>query len=304
MKLNIIAITAGALLLASCEKEIIVDVPPHEPKLAINSVTYTGDTISVMLGKSIDVLKHKYGTNLGVPDAVVQLQAGDKATVTMKYDNTSGAYISDMVAEPGLVYSVKAVAPGFSEVSAISRAPRAVKIQSLQRIKDVRLDMDGNTQDELRLTFDDPAGEKNYYIITISASFMVNNYEETAYSGCVNTPDPSVETLYDESIDQNTCIESNGIFLRDELFDGKRKELRLFVRSTDLQAQEVPGLGMVYPTIEIQHVTEEYFRYIKSSRYASINSGNPFAEPSNVYTNIKGGFGIFSIAHSEVMEIK
>lgn len=304
MKLNIITIVAGVWLLTSCEKEIIVDVPPHEPKLTVNSVTYTGDTIAVKVGESVDVLKHKYGANMGLTDAVVQIQAGDKTPVNMKYDNAKGMYISDMVAEPGLVYSVKAVAPGFSEVSATSRAPRVVKIQSLQRIKDVRLDMDGNTQDELRLTFDDPAGEKNYYIITISASFMVNNYQETAYSGCINTADPSVETLYDESIDQNTCIESNGIFLRDELFDGKRKELRLFVRSTDLQGQELPGYGMVYPTIEIQHVTEEYFRYIKSSRYATINSGNPFAEPANVYTNIKNGFGIFSVMHSEMIEIK
>lgn len=304
MKLNIIAITASALLLTSCEKEIIVDVPPHEPKLAINSVTYAGDTISIMLSKSVDVLKHKYGTNLDVTNAIVQLQAGDKTPVTMKYDNALGIYISDMIAEPGIVYNVKAVAPGFSEVSAISRAPRAVKIQSLQRIKDARLDIDGNMQDELRLTFDDPAGEKNYYIISLSATFMVNEYEETSYSGCVNSPDPSVETLYDESIDQNTCIESNGIFLRDELFDGKRKELRLFVRSSDLQGQELPGHGMAYPTIEIQHVTEDYFRYIKSSRYASVNSGNPFAEPSNVYTNVKNGFGIFGVAHSEVMEIK
>lgn len=304
MKLNIIAIAVGTMLFTSCEKEIIVDVPPHEPNLVINSVSYTGDTVRVMLSKSIDVLKHKYGTDLTVQNAVVQLQAGDKAAVTMKYDNTTGMYMSNMVAEPGIAYSVKAIAPGFKDVSATTHAPGIVKIQSLQRIKDVRLDIDGNTQDELRLTFDDPGGEKNYYIVIISASYMVNNYEETAYSGCVNTSDPSVETLYDESIDQNTCIESNGIFLRDELFDGKRKELRLFVRSTDLQVVEMPGLGLVYPTIEIQHVTEEYFRYIKSSRYAAINSGNPFAEPSNVYANITNGYGIFSVTHSEVMEIK
>ncbi len=304
MRLNIIAVAAGTLLLASCQKEITVDVPPHSPKLVINSVTNTGDTISVMVGKSIDVLKHKYGTDLSVNNAAVHLTVGDKTPVAMKYDNASGMYIAAVEAEPGAVYHVKTIAPGYTEASASTRAPGVVKIQSVQRIKEARLDMDGNTQDELRVTFDDPAGEKNYYIVIIHSAPVIDSYNEFSYQGCVNTPDPSVETLYDESIDQNTCIESNGIFLRDELFDGRRKELRLYVRSMDLQPQEVPGQGMVYPTIEIQHVTEEYFRYIKSSRYASVNNGNPFAEPSNVYTNIKNGFGIFSIAHSEVMEIK
>lgn len=304
MKYNIIAITIATILLTSCEKEIIIDVPSHEPKLVINSVTYTNDTIGVMLSKSIDILQHKYGSDLSVKNAEVQLQVGNSTPVTLKYNNITGMYESNIKAAPGTTYNIKAKAAGFTEASALTRSPREVKIQSLQRINNVRLDMEGTTQDELILTFDDPAGEKNYYIIAISSLYVANGDDEVVFSNCINTSDPSVETIYDESIDQNTCIDGNGIFLRDDLFDGKRKELRLFIRSADLQSYEIPGHGTVYPTIEIKHVTEEYFRYLKSSRYASVNSGNPFAEPTNVYSNIKNGYGIFSIHNVDINDIK
>ena len=304
MNSRIFAIAALSIFIASCEKEVIIDVPPHQPKLVILSETYNDDTLRVSVSKSIDVLKYKMGADLSVNNAVVMLQPKGMPALRMNYNELTGHYIADAVATPGTEYQIKVSAAGYGDAVAVAKTPDKILIKSLLRIKDVRLDVSGIKQDEIRLTFDDNGSEKNYYLIWLNAGYVSDSFENYTGVSCVNTSDPSVESIYDESINQNTCIESNGIFLRDDLFNGKTKELRLFVNSDALQPVHIPGIGEVYPTIELLHVSEDHFKYLKSYRFASYNAGNPFAEPTNIYTNVQNGYGIFSIIQSDVAEIK
>lgn len=303
MKIRIIAFAAGIIMFSSCEKEVIIDVPEHKPRLVVNSEVLD-DTIAISVGKSIDVLKHKYGTDLYLKNAIVMLETTGKAAEQLKYDESAGYYKATTAVQPGVEYKIRVSATGFEDASAVTKSPQPVAIKSVQRIKDVRLDMSGMKQDEIRLTFEDDATQDNYYIVRVNIGYMPDSFSNYVGTTCVNTTDPSVESIYDETIDQNTCIESDGIFLRDDLFIGKTKELRLYITSDMLNPAQIPGVGEVYATIELLHVTEEYFKYLKSFRYASINSGNPFAEPTNVYTNITNGYGIFSVIQSDVAEIR
>jgi hypothetical protein len=113
-----------------------------------------------------------------------------------------------------------------------------------------------------------------------------------------------VESISSEDIGQNTCMDSEGIFLRDDLFDGTNKELSLFVNTMYTQKRVFPNGEVVYPEITLYHVSEAYFKYMKSYMFANMNNGNPFAEPTNVYTNVTNGFGIFSIQSIDIREIK
>lgn len=303
MKIRIIAFAAGIIMFSSCEKEVIIDVPEHQPRLVVNSEVLD-DTIAISVGKSIDVLKHKYGTDLYLKNAIVMLETTGKAAEQLKYDESAGYYKATTAVQPGVEYKIRVSATGFEDASAVTKSPQPVAIKSVQRIKDVRLDMSGMKQDEIRLTFEDDATQDNYYIVRVNIGYMPDSFSNYVGTTCVNTTDPSVESIYDETIDQNTCIESDGIFLRDDLFNGKTKELRLYITSDMLNPAQIPGVGEVYATIELLHVTEEYFKYLKSFRYASINSGNPFAEPTNVYTNITNGFGIFTVVQMDEAEIR
>ena len=60
--------------------------------------------------------------------------------------------------------------------------------------------------------------------------------------------------------------------------------------------------GQTFPrTLVLEHVSDEYCRYLKTQRFADDNCDNPFAERYNVSTNVKNGFGIFTfIGRSEV----
>jgi hypothetical protein len=48
------------------------------------------------------------------------------------------------------------------------------------------------------------------------------------------------------------------------------------------------------PTVELLSINEDYFRYIKSVNSYDNALDNPFAEPVNVFSNIKNGYGFFT----------
>lgn len=281
-----------------CEKTIKVDLPQEKEKLVINSESFTGDTLKISVSKSEALLKYRYGRNLDIPGAEIKLYEGGKEIDRLEYDPGSQLYVSHTKTEIGKVYSIKANAPGFTEISASSEALVPVNILSVSRSFKVRLDIDGIEQDEIKLEFNDPEATEDYYMVRILKPNDSNNYFY-----CVNTSDASVESIYDENIDQNTCIPSDGIFIRDNLFNGSKKELRIFLNSYYLQPDTVMG-EVVYPQIELLHVTEDYYKYQKSYHFGLENFNNPFSEPVNVYTNIKNGYGIFSLISADAAEIK
>lgn len=295
-------VTAFATLaLASCEKEITVKVPEYTPLLVVNSNTEVGDTMRVTIGKSVSILKFKNGQDLSVKDARVLLYKGSSVVDTMKFDALSSTYSSNTIAEDGQQYSVKVNASGYQEANASTKVPSFVKIENVQRIKNARLDADGMPQDELRITFSDPSAAGDFYILGLAKAG--SEYDSFGYSSCVNTIDASIESISNEQIDQNTCLRGEAIFIRDALFNGKTKELRLFVNSSYLDPYTYGG-RIFRVTIALQHVTEDYFKFKKTYMFASENEGNPFAEPTNVYTNVKNGHGVFSVLSYDAVEVK
>ncbi|OSZ78682.1 hypothetical protein CAP35_10655 [Chitinophagaceae bacterium IBVUCB1] len=291
------------LALASCQKEITVNVPEYKEKLVINSNTIVGDPFSISVGKSIGILKYNALQDLYVRNASVVLYKGNVPADTMRYDNTVGKYVSDIIAEEGQSYNVKVNAAGYSEISASTIVPADVPIAGIQRIRDVRLDIEGQKLDEIRITFNDPPAKGDYYILSItkSSSDTMNGISRS-YS-CVYTADASIESVYDETIDQNTCLNGDALFMRDALFNGTTKELRLYVNGSFLEPTIMFGQE-VRATLVLMHVTEDFFKFRKTYQFALDNEGNPFAEPTNVHTNVKNGYGTFSVMSYDEVEIK
>jgi len=120
---------------------------------------------------------------------------------------------------------------------------------------------------------------------------------------CVNSSDASIESNSSDLADANTCLDNRGIFLRDALFNGRQKELKIYVNTGDLQPI-FNGTDTLYPNVLLQHVPESYFRYRKSLSVAQDANGNPFAEPANVYTNVTNGYGIFTIYTQDRVEVR
>ncbi len=300
MKQHIKFILFIAFALTSCEKEIKMDIPSHTSKLAISGACVAGEAIQLQVSKSIDILE-KPGKNRMISNASALLYENDQLIETMKYDAQTEIYQSSTIAAPGKTYRIDISAPGYTSITAEARTPVRVNIDKLQRISKARSDANGDPQDELRITFTDPSTAGDFYIIKIQQAPALDTGKGVIE--CVNTIDASVESVYADDIDLNSCLSANGIFLKDILFNGKSKELLLYVSSRALEPADMAGIKF-YPVIELYHVSEDWYKFAKSYQYAIDNNGNPFSEPTNVFGNVKNGYGIFSVISVDSEEIK
>jgi hypothetical protein len=291
------------LLFGSCEKEINLKVPHTASKLSVNGLQMVGDTIAVKVSITASIAERKKHPDLVVRTAVVKLYVDGTYKQDMSYDGITQAYRSAVVAEAGKRYMIKVSAANYPEVTAEAVAMAAVPISSISHAANARRSQEGNTQDEIVLSFDDPAAANDYYII------RVNNVDSITLQGkpyggfCVNTIDASIETVTNDNIDINTCVQSDNIFMRDELFNGRQKQLKLYGDSHFFLP--FPYMGdTLYPTVQLFRVSEAYFRYVKSHIVANDANGDPFSEPANVYSNVTNGYGVFAIVGLDVKEIR
>lgn len=306
-------VTFMSISLLACEKDVQIKIPEHNPKLVVNALgDIDSDSIDVFVSKSVDVLKHKNGSDLSVDNAMVFLKKEGKDRQQLYYDAETKSYRGAVHLEAGDNYEITSSVAGFNDVSAQTAVPVQVPIKYIQRIKNVRLDSYGNKLDEIRITFDDPVADNDYYILFLNdAGYTFDpanpplepNYQDYTPI-CVTTNDPSVETIYDDPVDMNTCLENNGILFTDDLFNGTTKVLSIYVNNIALDSNRLPDGYVVYPSVELRHVSEDYYRFFKSREKSYYNEGNPFAEPSNIYTNMKNGYGIFSFVSYSIHEIK
>lgn len=289
---------AAALLFSSCEKTINVNVPPTVSKLVLNSTSVTSGPLFASVSRTATIKERSSNPDLAIYNATAQLYIDGVFAETMIPDGT-GNYFSSVGAIAGKRYEVRASAPGYTDVSATTIAPATVPIATLSRLADARKDADGNMQDLLTLTFNDPAASGDFYIIRIMPP--QNGYPTGGF--CTNSPDASIETLDNDVAGDNTCLDANNIFMRDELFNGSTKELKLYVPS-EMVRPALFGTDTTYGNVQLLHVTEDYFKYMKSYIISDRSNGDPFAEPVNVFTNVNNGYGIFSILNPSVKEIR
>jgi hypothetical protein len=303
MRYKIIPLLLLALALGtaqSCEdvfsKDLIINVPPQPDRLVVISNTPAGQRFSVFITKSRDVLAPRNNIG-GVTDAFVTLLLGNTVVDTLLYNSASRLYVAknNTLAVPGLTYTVRAAATGLTTVEGTIQAPPVVPITSLVYRPRFRTTSGGQERDEIRFTFQDPAVESNYYLIRLRIPFNVGN-NQIAYNPifCLYTVDPDAEVNRDDlGTSYDNCITDNFV-MKDTRFNSRVKEVTLQVNSGELQSVTVGGVTYL-PLIELQAITPEYYRYYKSQKLYESAEGNPFAEPITVYTNIREGYGIFTV---------
>lgn len=297
----ICTLLAASIFFTSCEKSIDVNLPPYSRLLTVSSLAEPDQQFQVYVGHTASIQDKRFSPTLLVTDATVKLLVNDVFTENLTFDSGIG-YSGTTTIQAGQKYTVQVSAPSYTAVSASAVAPAAVPISSIVYTPQARIDGSGNQQDAVTIRFADPPTANDYYILKLfgpgdqNNGFYGNNF-------CIYSVDASIETLSSEIIDANTCLDNTGIFLRDELFNGKEKELKIYASSFNMQPF-FNGIDSSYATIQLLHVTEDYFKHYKSYKLAADANGNPFAEPVNVYGNVQNGVGMFSIVSTSTVTIK
>jgi hypothetical protein len=196
----------------------------------------------------------------------------------------------------GRTYLLKAASPGLTAVEAETTTPGSIAIHSITRRNNVRKDAAGNWLDEVKITFTDAAAADNFYLFRVRRPlYQGGNNINYSGIGCMHSTDKDIERRSnDDPTDFERCID-NEFYMTDKNFNGKTKEVILFITHHDLQPVLVPSSNRyVKPIVELQNITNDHYKYRKSYSAYRDAEDNPFAEPVLVYGNVKNGYGIFS----------
>jgi len=281
-----------AICVSYCTKPGDVTLPPFEPRLVLHGYVEVGDTFKVALGKTLKLDALAPAQKTFVTDGWVLLYENNVFVDSLKYNATESRYVSSrIIAASGKTYSVKAGAPGFPAVEATTAAPFPVPTVSLSHTKYTRRTAGGTVLDDVKFSFNDPAGENNFYL---AALYSING------SSCVYTYDPAIEKFAVDLVpfDQGNCIDNDQILFTDRTFNGTLKEMIVSTYSASLEPFTDPSTGKVYYSyFKRYHITEEYYRYFKTA----VNQDDIFEEgpiltdPRTAKGNVRNGYGLFTV---------
>lgn len=290
MKKLLIPVFAAAACFA-CEKTIDIDVPTEQSKLVLNGYLNPDSTFKVQLTKSAFVLEDYY-EQPEVAGATVTLFENEEAVGQLEYLQHGWYELPGFYPEAGKTYRLEAEKTGFEKISATETVLPPVPVLELG-MDTVWANNEGSSQPflEISLTIQDPPGE-NYYVPMVWYSFKgtytdpySNNSVEIEESYPIyleeGSPDPFMESY---------CYNYCAIIINDSFFDGKNYTLKLrghmrhFPQGWEIKEEKL--------SVNLYHVSPSYYLYQATLKRNYESDGDPFAEPSPVYSNVEGGYGI------------
>lgn len=270
----------------SFSQVVDVEIPKHDPKLAIKCTIAEGDTLLECLVSHSLKIDDPSNFRL-IDDATVLLFRDGVLFAEMEYDTFTKTY-REYLTMPFIAegtYRLEVSAPEFETESAIQESPTLVPIQEIRFEEDGAILADGERGHQIDVIWSDPAEEANYYSLDIYVSdpgsdILVQRYTETL--------DPTIEY----GIDEESLID-------DTSFNGKTFTARLAISNLYDQFLE-PG-GKLHAVLT--HMTRDGYLYSRSRELYELSRDNPFVEPVVVHSNVEGGYGIFTIERSSSKSI-
>ncbi|GHA75249.1 DUF4249 domain-containing protein [Pontibacter akesuensis] len=294
------------LCLLGCEMVQEVDIPPHQPKLTLRAILDNSgqrpagfyDEDKVYIGMSQGILE---SDNLqGVDNATVRLynaagqvveEYAHKGVMIEGYRSLWGVYMPVSGFQPlaGETYTMRAEAPGFEPIEATTSVPALPVVTAVSFDEREAGDLGYGLEIEgtLRLTIQDKADEKNFYRVRVYA--LDSAYQATGSTAYSIDPDTDIELGNTEEVELNSLFS-------DEFYTSGiisfSSDIRVFSYGFEKgTGKEIP---VKYLEVQVTQVTKEEYLFQKTLQAQNNTEGNPFAEYSNVYSNVKNGYGVLS----------
>jgi hypothetical protein len=272
-----------SILAFSCQKEIKLDEDEIKPRIVVNSSFLSNDTMQIWLSESRNILYDEFDLP-NIENATATLNDLNGNVLGTFTHIESGLYeLNSFLPLPGVQYTLKVSHPDFDDVSSTSWAPTPLSIVSIETTP-------VNDQLNISILIDDNGNETNYYsigMVTQSTTTYTDFNGDTVTEvftydewGC--TQDINFEGA---SSPENGEICSNELLISDKNFNGTPYTLNInkYINNSD-------DVTIIY----FRSISEDLFKYRITLNNYEQNSGNPFGEPVQVYSNVENGFGVFS----------
>lgn len=249
------------VIASGCQREVKLDLPTYEPKLVMEFYLEDDKPLNCLLQESINFTD------------TTRFKLIENALVVLSYQNQKDTLLNTLSFDPyfGKIYNyhnnkIIQLKPGIEYEIYVKDSKGRIMTGKTQLNATVPIDtlvynFNSGNQASAGLIFNDRGETRNYYRIV---AFQ---------TGQTVDPDSTWDITFD-----------------DLLFNGRQ-----FSFYTGYAFD--PGdtiIGRLY------HLTEDHHKFTQSVNNAQSSNGNPFGQPANIISNLKGGLGIFTtIQYSE-----
>ena len=308
----------------SCIKEIDTSNLPVENKLVIYCMLTPDSLVSVRLSKTNSLLIDDLDS---VPDAKVELYENDKFLEFLTYRGDGWFYSTKTYPRDSYNYTIKAKAPGYENVEGTDSIPQRVTIQ--ESVKKSWFITEQNAEQEFvdyTVSFEPLTGSGNFYELL----FFTQTRQENPGS---NKSLYNIYFIAGSILETDACIANekylNSYFstfvFSDENLDRQKGNLHLkFINSSAGGGVFTGALGYPWDRVGLKEeytalrsVSKSYYLFRKSyymyisnqELFQKWDPSDPFSvlintNPSDVFTNVKNGYGIVAAyQHSYVRTI-
>lgn len=295
MKKYIISITLLVFVFSSCQKDATnVKLPPAKIQLVLQSFISPQDSlIKVYVTESTPIFGQTQNTGgyNCLKDAKVEI-IHNSIIYNILYDANENAYIIDsnqLKIIAGDDYSIK-VTRGNETVTGSCTVPFPLSFDlNLDKIE-LNAEIDPQTKDTINVSY------------RLATSFTDLLTPSDYYRVYINSYSTNWEYLYDNQgniVDSFISDHSNLTYFengdQEYISDTEYDRMKILQNSTVfLSGGRSASILSTKISLGIMHTDVNYYKYQTSAIAHLNNQGNPFAEPSLVFTNIQGGLGIFA----------
>lgn len=291
-----------SFLYISCEKVIPFDGDVTIPKLVINSIFVSDSTFKVHVSSSRSVIDTSPFQN--IEDAIVTIKDDNGTIIETLNHLDNGFYAGQTYPSQNQIYTLDVNHPNYNNISASDSLPSPITINNV----DTSTIIDPINGDRLQITmnFDDPENSQNYYLIE---TYSVNEYLVIKNS---DTTDYELDTTKQYMVLTDEVFQNGGRIWREQglfndlLFNGQNKSLEIEIPNYNETGNEI-GYQWSYKTLSLRlylhNISKSYYYYRTSLELYQSASGNPFAQPVQVYSNIENGFGVFAGSQISIFDL-
>lgn len=274
-----------AIFASSCEKEVDISIPAHEPLIVVNALFKSGDSMNVHISTSGHISEPLLQ---GLGAATVILYSGNNTNNLLPGKN--GWYSSAQKAIEGGSYKLEVTYDSYKQVIATDYVPHPVSFGLANYIPQESVDDWGHIFSSIDVLITDNAAQTNYYEIEVRPGAKIRSVPNSGYNAGTKS-----NSMIIKNEGYTGEIFTKSLVFSDALFNGKTIALKIgFAYNNNVD----------HTIVSLRSVSENYYRFKKSlyryeeNSYADIwNTSNPVG----LYSNIENGFGIFA-GYSEVCD--
>ena len=284
------------LALAACEDFFVseatnVTPPGSEPQLVVYSFISPSDTvIRVFVDRSTPHINPQLYKPVN-ENAIVKMAKKQEEFTTLTYDSESGFFsisAKSLSIEPGNFYKLKVETPEGEKLEAECFVPVYETISvSIEPIR-VSIDEWGLKNGRVNWVIEPTPGNQERYYRTICYSaawlFPDNNNPDTIQGSNRPLYIDRGQALFQSSLAQAFSFRAE--YYNPGSYFWYDYDNWQYIESTN-------GTDSVF--VSVMQTDEHYYKFHKSlDNYYYYGDDFPFAEPTRIYTNVKGGLGVFA----------